>query len=289
MPGSSRPKQHHYIPRHYLRGLCAEASPDRLFVYSKGSDRVFRTGTHSIAKEKGFYLDEIERVLGELLEARAEVVLKKLRLRDALDHGDREVLSAFVVNLQRRVPSFRDVVMAMIPEQQQEAAEKVRRFLENDSDLNRRQERLAELDELQEKWRNGPPADLVHRLVQPATTGTVERHLLKMHWYFCYADGPSCFVTCDNPVFTFSWGLDKADSELSCPLARHITLIATATPRTWAPYGDMPDKVVREINRRSIKNAKNQVYYCREADWLKEMVLKPHLRLNRLASDRMCR
>lgn len=282
---SAGPKQHHYLPRHYLRGFCADDLPDLLCVYTKGRADVFQTGINNIAKQRDFYLPHVEAALAHHLESPVEPILKKIRARRPIvDHNERLAIAAYVVILQRRVPSHRQTVDQMIPGVKEERFAAFRAALDDDSiDPMLRERRRAEIDELEARWKGGLPEDLVERLHQPITTGLVETHLMGMHWYFLVAAGRSRFVTCDNPVYLHKGlGLNKPESELSCPLSRDVALLVTATPRNWAQYVEVPERIVQEINRRSVENATRQVYYFERAVWLERMVQKRNLKLNRI-------
>ena len=280
----NEPKHNHYIPQHYQRGFCAEDLPGLLWVYTKGRSDVYQAGIHKIAKQKDYYLPHIEKALAHHLESTTEPILKKVRARRPIDDSERFAIAAYVIILQRRVPRHRQTVDGMIPGLMEDRFAAFRAALDDDScDVTIRERRRAEIDELEKRWKGGLPEDLVQRLHQPITTGMVEAYLMKMHWYFLVAAGRSRFVTCDNPVYLHKGlGLNKPESELSCPLSSDVALLVTATARNWAQYVEVPEMIVQEINRRSVENATRQVYYFERAVWLERMVQKRILKLNRI-------
>lgn len=282
---SRDPRLHHYIPQHYLRGFCSGASPGQLWVYTKGQADIYQTGLTAIAAENNFYLLAIERILAREIESPAEAVLKKIRAREDLMGSDRQVIAVYLAILHKRVPGYRDMVRAITPEvQAQEFARLRMEFVDSVTDSVERNKNRAEIDALEVAWRHGPPPEVQRRAEQPLSSGEIEAQLLKMSWYFLVASGYSRYVTCDNPVFVFkALGLNKPTSELSCPLSRDVALLVKATPLTWGQYAEVPERIVQEINRRSINNATSRVLYAEKADWLERMVQKPRLRLNRIA------
>ena len=280
----NEPKHHHYIPQHYLRGFCADDLPGLLWVYTKGRADTYQAGVHKIAKQKDFYLPHIEAALAHHLESPVEPILKKVRARSPIDDNERFAIGVYVVFLQRRVPSHRQTVDKMIPGLKEEEFAAFRAALDDESiDPGLRERRQAEIDELEERWKDGLPEDFVERLHQPITRGMVEAHLMNMHWYFLIAAGRSRYVTCDNPVYLHKGlGLNKPESELSCPLSREVALLVKSTPLNWGQYVEIPERIVQEINRRSVENATRQVYYSERAAWLERMVQKRSLKLNRI-------
>ncbi|HOX27231.1 MAG TPA: DUF4238 domain-containing protein [Candidatus Krumholzibacteria bacterium] len=287
MTQGQRTKQPHYLPRHYLRGFCNDTSREQLYVYTKGGAAIYRAGIHNIAKEKDYYLPEIEDALARSIESNAEPVLKRIRAREPLLNSDRKIVAAFIVCLWKRVPSYREIVRQLIPNLTCETLAGMReQFIDREPDLDTRERNRIELETLEAKWKDGPPEAVKAYFEQPFTTGMIEDRLLVMHWYFAVAAGDTKYVTSDNPVFFFrAIGLNKPESELSCPLSRDIALLCTGAEQPWRPYAEVPDRIVREFNRRSIHNATRYVYYCEQAQWLQRMIVKPRIRLNRIMSQ----
>jgi hypothetical protein len=282
----NEPKHHHYIPQHYLRGFCADDLPGLLWVYTKGRADTYQTGITNIAKENSFYLPEVEQALASDVESPAEPVLKKIRARGSLTSADREILAAYLTILRKRVPAYRTIVRADTPEVQAKEFRRIRgEIADQVSDPAKRAEDLAEIAALEEAWQKGPPPEVQRLAEQPWSTGEIEAQLLKMHWYFLVAAGSSRYVTCDNPVFVFEGlGLNKSESELSCPVSRELALLVTGSARHWPPYVEARERAVQEINRRSVQNATSRVYYAEKTEWLDRMVQKRRLKLNKILS-----
>jgi hypothetical protein len=280
----NEPKHHHYIPQHYLRGFCADDLPGLLWVYTKGRVDTYQAGITNIAKENAFYLPEVETELASHIESPAEPVLKKIRARGGLTPADREILAAYLTILRKRVPAYRMAIHAHTPELQDQEFKLMREeIFDQVPDPVMRAERLAQIATLESEWKQGLPTEATRLAEQPWSTGEIEAQLLKMHWYFLVAAGASRYVTCDNPVFIFEGlGLNKPESELSCPVSRELALLVTGSARNWPPYVEVRERAVQEINRRSVQNATNRVYYAEKTEWLERMVNKRRLRLNRI-------
>lgn len=282
----NEPKHHHYIPQHYLRGFCADDLPGLLWVYTKGRADTYQTGITNIAKENAFYLPEVEKALASHIESPAEPVLKKIRARGSLTSADREILAVYLTILHKRVPNYRKSVRDLTPAVYPEVlAEAETEYLFGISNPVERARRCAEIEIERELWKQGPPAAAQRFAEQPWTSGEIEARLLKMNWYFLIAAGSSHYVTCDNPFFIFTGlGLNRPESELSCPISRDLAILATGSARNWPTYVMASERLVQEINRRSVQNATSRVYYAEKTEWLDRMVQKRRLKLNKILS-----
>jgi len=279
---NSEPKQHHYLPRHYLKGFCPDDGPEQLYVYTKGEDRVFRAGINRIGKEKAYYLPKVETDLSQYIEGPAESVLKKLRKIAPIVDEERQILALFLVILERRVPRHRVVVDGMIPSTLDEEFTKLYELINDpESDVSRAGVTKAQIADLEQRWKEELPDDVRKVLYQPLTTGSIEQQLMGMDWYFIFASGDQSYVTCDDPVFFFrDHGLLDRRAELSCPLSKDVAVLITSEPLEWGRYHYVPDVIVKEINRRTISNATSRVVSTARHEWISRIIKKRKLMLN---------
>ena len=281
----NEPKQHHYVPRHYLRHFCNPATPSRIHVYDKITRESFNSSIARVGKQNRFYLVELEKGISEEIEGPASVVLSRVMAGDQASTSDKWLLSKYVALFIKRVPAYRQKVDTMLQETSAGVIAQIQAEIDRHvQDPALRATRLREIEELQKEWREGPPAHVRHFVHQPWITEEFITALFSMAWHFFTAPCSSKFATCDNPVFWFeTLGVGNEYSELSIPLSSDLCLVATR-----APIGDMQrregsERIVRELNRRMIVNATRHIYYNTEVDWLKRMVAKKNYpSLNRI-------
>jgi hypothetical protein len=54
---------HHSIPQHYLKGFCDPSDASLIWVYEKGSKRIFSSSIKSLANENNRWPENIEKYL----------------------------------------------------------------------------------------------------------------------------------------------------------------------------------------------------------------------------------
>ena len=109
-------RNHHYVPRFYLRGFSdPNLQNEQLHVIDKGERRHFVTTPPNIASQRDFNriniqghsMDEIERHLAQI-EGRTSTVLRNIAGNATLPHGeDRDYLIVFVAILATNNPQIR--------------------------------------------------------------------------------------------------------------------------------------------------------------------------------------
>lgn len=109
-------KVQHYVPQLLLRNF-GNGKKDQVWVYDKTTDRAFPANVKNVASESRFYDfkvgDEavtLEPVL-EKLETKVKPIIKKILESDtlnALDHGDKTLLSVFLSVQHTRTRTFRE-------------------------------------------------------------------------------------------------------------------------------------------------------------------------------------
>ena len=119
-----QPRAHHYIPRCYLKGFCAETKKiSRLWVYEKGKEPRKSTPLNEAHirdyyafEENGDVLFDFEKFLGEV-EDSAAPILRKLEFSvfqiEDLRHEERRILSHFISMMFTRVPTCREFLKEM--------------------------------------------------------------------------------------------------------------------------------------------------------------------------------
>src|SRR5687767_3161923 len=106
---------HHYVPQKYLRGFAETRNLDAIWMYDKRLRQFTNPGIKSVAQESGFYNNDVEQQLNELVEKPANTVLDKLRNQDRITETDRIHLGVYIATMLKRVPKRRTEAYSMIP------------------------------------------------------------------------------------------------------------------------------------------------------------------------------
>ena len=97
----------HYVPRYYLKGF-SQNDGKTIYVYDKTDHRCFGTQVKSIANETNYYSPQVEAYLANTIEAPANDVLKKIRDRVKISINEKQILSAYMTCMIKRVPKGKE-------------------------------------------------------------------------------------------------------------------------------------------------------------------------------------
>ncbi len=277
----------HYIPQYYLRGFSSP-DDDMVWVYEKNGPLKFQSQVKNIGHETNYYSLEVETYLANQIERPANAVIKKIRNWEKITKEDKEKLATYMVVMLKRVPQSKIRIKERAPgvaqklqdEWDQEISELIKKdptqaeFLEN-----RRSEIRANL----KKYEKNLPKDFWLLLIPSERTPNVINVLHQMTWHFLtYKESP-VFLTCDNPVFYFTWmGIGKPESEVTFPISSNIVLWATWRKDLAENYSEIKKQAIKEINRRTALNATRFVYHAKDEYWIPKFISKNNHQLNRL-------
>lgn len=277
----------HYIPQYYLRGFSS-ADDEMVWVYEKNGDLKFRTQVKNIGHETNYYSPEVETYLANQIEGPANIVIKKIRNREQITNSDKDKLATYMVVMLKRVPQSKFRMNEMAPgvaqKLQDEWDKEITELIKKDPSQsefleNRRKEIQANL----EKYAKNPPKDFWLLLIPPDRTPNVVTVLHQMTWHFLTCDEGPVFLTCDNPVFYFSWmGIGKPESEVTFPISSNIVLWATWRKDLSENYSEINRQAIKEVNRRTALNATRFVYHAKDEYWIPKFISKNNHQLNRL-------
>lgn len=230
----SEPKRHHYLPQHYLRGFADPDKPTQVWILSSNEREPIwrRRSTRSIGYVDNFYSmtdklgnqnNYIEKDLS-ILDGRAAPVLKKVLRRENLDQDEQFFFAVFVADLATRGPFMRETTKQLLnqelalrtPLTEPYANEEIKKYFD----------------------RNQYHLEARHELVVDSVIGLLPlftETILKMGWVFAHSNGSNFFITSDTPVvackpndmFSQTQGLDEEDMEITLPLSRNMTFIAS--------------------------------------------------------------
>ena len=193
---------------------------------------------------------------------------------------DKVTLAYYMATMMKRVPRHRQRLATMIPgvmdgtfnelySQLAVAREANPEYVQNiDHHIGRAQE-------LQEQYKKALPPELMVRLREPWPSPNVAATLAAMTWRLGISEGPSFFLTNDNPLFFFEcWGVGRAESEIAFTLSTTMVLHANLQQGRDLAYFPMPQALVKEINRRYAMSATRYLFYNRGEDWVKALSQK---------------
>jgi hypothetical protein len=280
----------HSVPQYYLSGFCDPLSSSKIWVYEKGSKRIFQSNIKNIAVETNRWPQDIEEFLTNKIEAPANPVLGKIRSHQPISQNDKELLSAYMANMMQHVDRGLERTKEIAPK----VADKIFDDLEQkilsdiEQDSSKKERLLAILQNipnLKTKYLNDFPLEIWYKNLNPEVLPQVLAILPAMTWIFFVSEKGLPFLTSDNPLFFFEWqGIGKPESEVTFPISSEIVLWAT-----WRKdlkknqYVKQKEPIIREINRRIASSATKYVYYSLEADWVVRLINKKSWRLNRIA------
>ncbi len=248
---------HHYIPQAYLNGFCDPNKPGVLWLYDKQRDRFSEATVKKVAQERQFYSPEVEVELNELVERPANRAFDKLRAGLPIVAEDRERIAVYIATMLKRVPGHRQKTLRMAPQILEDTVSKLRNQIETagqmrDIDPSIVARRLAELDATADQFQKRLPDDIIDQIRTPWPTEVMVELVIGMTWRFVSTEGPSYFLTSDNPAFFFeAYGLGNPESELTFTLTSNLALLGSRQTGGEGRVLKAKPLLVKEINRTS--------------------------------------
>ncbi|WAC08087.1 MAG: DUF4238 domain-containing protein [Thermodesulfobacteriota bacterium] len=279
---------HHYLPQYYLKGFT-ETPDNMLWAYEKGTGNKFNTQIKSLANITDFYSEETEQYLANDIEGPANEVLDKIRSRHLISEEDKNTFAEYMAVMWKRVPRAKEYLKNMAPRLADEIGKKLSTDLsyiveqapEKTEFIEKRQK---EIDDILAIYATDPPKDIWLGNIPPERTPRIVEAMKAMTWTFWEFDQYPAFLTCDNPVFYFTWmGVGKKESEISFPISSHIVLWATWRADLPRNFITASSQIVKEMNRRIVHNANRFAFHCRDEHWIVPFIKKEIWKLNRIA------
>lgn len=272
----------HYIPQYYLNGFTDLSS--KIFQYEKGTSTILPTSTKSVANENHRWSEETESYLANQIEAPANQVIDKIRNHAHITQSEKEILSAYMVVLWRRVPRGLSRTKSYVPKFFDDLNNHIQKLMEaNPSKIDVFQNRQQEIKSLRLKFENEFPRELWSEYLKPDVTPQTLATIPKMTWTFLTSQSTQPFLTSDNPVFFFeNLGIGRSESEISFPISNTITLWATWRKDVKENFIRANESAIKEINRRTASNMTKYVFYSLSASWVVNLINKKNFRLNRI-------
>lgn len=264
---------HHYIPKKYLLGFCKPVVDKHLWVYDRKYKLFKRKHINNVGTETDFYSSNDERTLNEEVEQPANPLLDQLRAGRSLTDAERPIFAKYISTLMTRVPYIRALIPA-IPGSLDEDFDNMKNdLIYNMQRSNCTPEVIKQRIEILESNRlniidlMSPSVEEINR--SPCITTRHNDVVLEMKWRFLTTKGPSFFLTSDNPVVIFgSMGLGRNGSEFSFPISSQLLLHGTWVDIRHGENHAIPQKWVKEFNRRTASKSSRYLYYHIREVWV---------------------
>lgn len=283
---------HHFVPQRYLKGFQTPDNPRFIWMFDKTAHTSKRLPIKQVAQAPGFYEDDIESSLNVDVEIPGSDVIDKIIagkvIDDDVNDQDRNHLTYYIATMIRRVPHARASAQKFVPQTITEVAARLKQQLRDAAAAGLIDEaalgaRLAEADAWARKAHEEPPVE-VRKTIE--TPWPFKRWLLaihNMHWRVLRAEGPSYFLTNDNPAYFFeAFGLGHEECELILPLSTHLLLHCSWQPVRNSAVQTVPQRLVKELNRRLASGADRFVFYHEHADWVLKAAMNKPEQLSRI-------
>jgi len=280
----------HYVPLHYLRGFVKQGEREIIWVFDKTTGHSFATQPQNVAAEHDYYPEEVEQFLANLIEDPCKRVLCRIREDLLFSVEDKNEFSHYILAMIRRVPRHRErLYQEVFPDALEDTVSDWRSTIQSLMDEGRLDcatysRRMSEIDRIEEEWKQDLPEELKPENQPPQISPEVVDFLASMHWTFVIAEGSSMFLTSDNPVFyTEGIGIGKPESELMFPLSTRVALWVKRLPISEdCAFHHARQFLVREVNKRTVRNATRFVMYHEDAEWVRRLTKKRNLKLQLL-------
>jgi hypothetical protein len=309
---------HHFLPKKYLRGFLPVGEQSRIWEYSRSGVKYnpgvvrgkYNPALISLEKKAGATVGEYALVRPdgtidfntyenqlEKLEKPSDAVFDAIRARKQISREQKEVLTAYIALMMRRVPArreaakatFRDVVDEFENRELPEILAFIDALIESTDAgdakrLNALQEQRAiALKRIEAMKRDGLPREMELDTIVKADMPRVRQAISSMQWQFFEAPLGCFFITSDKPVHTFAGGvgLRQPYSELVFPISSEVALVASPHG-VREGYVAASSQQVKEIARRVIAQARERVYACRAQGWVLTVMAKSTHRFNLL-------
>jgi hypothetical protein len=277
----------HFIPRYYLKGFTEPNTPLFIWVYEKGSNKHYRANIENIAQETDMYSSQTEEYLAQQIEEPAKIALEKLRNRELITINEKGYLANYMGVLYKRVPRSRERAKTWFVEYSKnyyhDLDQRLKQLISENplkqDLLERRREELKKLKDeetikAEEVWEN---------IIPPGMTPSISPTLLQMTWQYFVFDKWPAFVTSDSPVFFFEQiGIGKEHSEVTFPISTTLAIWLSWHRTQKEEFVKVNEKIVHEINRRTIGIAGHYIYFSNYENWISRLADKQDMALKRI-------
>lgn len=296
----AKKRRHHYVPRFYLEGFVDPHNSPYIWIYEKGNPVIKKSTPKDIAVKKHYYSfitpegkkdsESFEDLLS-MIEAEVAPVFEKLKGQEHLNEEQRWLISMFLSFTMTRVPNFRENIEKALAQvlwkfnqilaSDPEAFESMVEDFEKDTG-----EKIGMPIEEFRKYVLGGEYDIkVNPQFSLGMLAMAEKFVpifYEMKWAFYEAADDYKFVTSDNPLFFvdpthdptsfFGVGLLNRNIEVTFPVTKDLMFFGTW--KDFKGYKKSNNRIVKELNRRTVISAQRFVFAPQHSDGLNRFVQK---------------
>jgi Protein of unknown function (DUF4238) len=285
----------HYNPQRLLRNFQIPDQPGFIWQHDKQRDEPIRAAVKHVAQERDFYDPETEKQLNTEVEVPGGNAIDKILAKQPLTSNEQIDLALHTGTMLRRTPARRlwakDISKVIMPQ----AIELVRAHghaaIQESAAANQRSEEwvnawLEQMEKSIEKLNGKPCEEAVERMNDPFPSPRIIAALLSMTWRIAESTGPQTFITSDNPAVYFraeGYGLGGNETEVIMPISPFLTLHGSRNVRHHSfTRLKVRQKIVREFNKRIVRDATRFVFTHDRAPWLARILKRDDLGLMRV-------
>ncbi len=278
---------HHYLPQYYLHGFT-QLRKSELWMYEKKNGPPRFLPIVKIAQETRLY-GSIESELATQVEDPANAVLAKIRNEMVISDADKMILSKYIFILLKRVPAAFNRFQGNASKIAKDTLDDIEKYLHYNEKNN--PEKASNYDSIRKEAKrimkglvDDPSKEVWAKSIQ-YSNGLPQELLSQMTWTFYLCQDPEIFITGDNPVFIHkSIGMKRAYSDLSFPISKRISLLASWQRLKDRQYVKANPCHVKELNRRTTYNAMRFVFSPTDKPWIMQTLSKGNPQIHLWAS-----
>jgi len=297
--------KHHFVPAFYLKGFAESVHDSLVWVYGKGSNKIFCDKPENVGLEKHYHTlaspdgtkdtNTIDDYFCHVWEGPTAKIIESIKAGNFPAGDDRRFLASFLGLSFTRSPNHRANVERVVTH----LAKTVAQFSAANSEHFAQTLRKYEHD-MGEKLTDDPE-DLCKFMLEGEYNLSMRPELYlkmfvghgvrlglvieKMKWVFVRATDRFRFLTSDNPFFfhdpsvdTQSFyrgvGLLNENVEVSFPISKDLTLVAVWSEKMTEGYLQGHHELVKTINRRSVLAAHRFIYAPEKSSAISRLVQK---------------
>jgi hypothetical protein len=278
----------HWVPRKYLAGFASSSEATHIWMYDKKNGSWHHPAISKAVQDPDYFDPETESELATSVEAPAHRVLEKVRKRESISEDEREALAVYIGVMVMRVPRARRRASELVEPSLREVLEKIREQMRSEvsspEDESLFEDRLKTLERIGRTYADDPPPEVVAKIRSPWPSDEMLGAVRDMAWRFVSTEGPSYFLTSDNPAYFFEGlGLGTPRAELTFPLSSELALLGSwqgqkrSTTSLVAKHA-----LVKEVNRRVASGAERFVFYRGRERWVETITQRSNPYLSRI-------
>ena len=246
----------HYVPQKHLSRFGIKNRPNAVWMYDKKTRKWSDAAISKVAQQADFYSQDVEKALANEVETPGNNCVDKLLRRESFSDRERVQLSLYMMIMATRGPGPRkkatEIAARTAKEIIDEARTQVEDWIATDNNLGSDfpRTRLNELDELEKKWQQVLPDNVLSQIRQPFWSIETLECILSMAWHIVPSTSDTYYVTSDKPAHFFEGlGLCNTQSEFTFALSATHALIGEHKSSGQVLFEKPQSQLVKEVNR----------------------------------------